>query len=176
MFQRLRSLSIEMHPYTLLLAGAGFLCIALVSFANAIARRNAKNNPRGLPGPALVPWVGRVHDLPINFMWLKFKEWADMYGPIYRTKMLGANFVIVSDEVIAEELLVKRAKVYSDRPVIRSLFDSKSTFGSMEYLPLMGKNRRLTVSLSNMDILLTNYVRVLVTTAEVYSRLSDRGY
>lgn len=74
-------------------------------------------------------------------MWLKFKEWADIYGPIYRTKMLGANFVIISDESIAEDILVKRAKVYSDRPEIKSLFDAKSTHGSMEYLPLMGKNQ-----------------------------------
>ncbi|KUJ21258.1 putative O-methylsterigmatocystin oxidoreductase [Mollisia scopiformis] len=74
-------------------------------------------------------------------MWLKFKEWADIYGPIYKTEMLGATFLVISDEKIAEELLVKRAKIYSDRPAIRSLFDSKSTHGSMEYLPLMGKNK-----------------------------------
>ncbi|KAF2656083.1 cytochrome P450 [Lophiostoma macrostomum CBS 122681] len=129
-----------MHSITLYAAGVALLGFALYSFAVAITKRNAKYNPRGLPGPALVPWVGRIHDLPIDYMWLKFKEWADVYGPIYRTKMLGANFVIVSDETMAEELLVKRAKVYSDRPQIRSLVDSKSTHGSMEYLPLMGKN------------------------------------
>ncbi|RFU33339.1 hypothetical protein B7463_g3033, partial [Scytalidium lignicola] len=55
--------------------------------------------------------------------------------------MLGATFLIISDEKIAEELLVKRAKIYSDRPEIRSLFDPKSTYGSMEYLPLMGRNK-----------------------------------
>ncbi|KAF1995284.1 cytochrome P450 [Amniculicola lignicola CBS 123094] len=130
-----------MHSLTITAFGFAVLGYALYSFAIAISKRNAKFNPRGLPGPALVPWVGRVHDLPIEYMWLKFKEWADTYGPIYRTKMLGANFVIISDESIAEDILVKRAKVYSDRPVIRSLFDSKSTHGSMEYLPLMGKNQ-----------------------------------
>lgn len=74
-------------------------------------------------------------------MWNKFKEWSDEYGPIYFTSMLGTKFIVVSDEKICEELLVKRAKIYSDRPQIVSLFDSKSTHGSMEYLPLMGKNR-----------------------------------
>jgi hypothetical protein len=131
-----------MHPLTLYVAGIAVLGWTIYTFSVAILKRNAKYNPRGLPGPALVPWVGRIHDLPIDFMWLKFKEWADIYGPIYRTKMLGANFIIVSDEALAEEILVKRAKTYSDRPVIRSLFDSKSTHGSMEYLPLMGKNRK----------------------------------
>jgi len=75
-------------------------------------------------------------------MWPKFNEWSDTYGLIYRTKMLGSNFIIVSDETIAEELLVKRAKIYSERPTIRSLFDSKSTYGSTEYPPPMGKNRK----------------------------------
>ena len=91
-------------------------------------------------GPALVPWVGRVHDLPIEYMWLKFAEWAKTYGPLYRTQMLGSVFIIITDEKIAEDLLVKRGKIYGDRPQIRSLFDPKSTNGSMEYLPLMGKN------------------------------------
>jgi hypothetical protein len=58
------------------------------------------------------------------------------------TEMLGATFLVVTDEAVAEELMVKRARYNSDRPMIRSLVDSKSTDGSMEYLPLMGKNRK----------------------------------
>jgi hypothetical protein len=130
-----------MHSLTLVVVGIAFLSLAICSLKNAIAKRHALTSPSGFPGPWLVPWVGRIHDLPINFMWLKLKEWADEYGPVYRTKMLGVNFLVVSDETIAEEILVKRAKQYSDRPLIRSLVDSKSTYGSMEYLPLMGKNR-----------------------------------
>jgi len=123
-----------------------YLFILVVVAIGYIATRkrnvNLEKDVPEFPGPTLLPWIGRIHDLPINFMWLKFKEWADIYGPIYKTKMLGATFIVVSDEQIAEELLVKRAKIYSDRPVIRSLFDSKSTHGSMEYLPLMGKNSK----------------------------------
>lgn len=132
-----------MHPFTYLAAA-----IALVAFAvySLISSRRSKKSLKGdieIPGPKLVPFIGRIHDLPIEYMWLKFKEWADTYGPIYRTEMLGTKFIVVSDEKIAEELLVKRAKIFSDRPAVRSLFDSKSTHGSMEYLPLMGKNRKL---------------------------------
>jgi len=129
-----------MHPFTYVALGLVLVSFTLVSLLNA--RKPSKKGDAELPGPALVPWIGRIHDLPIEFMWLKFKEWADIYGPIYRTKMLGVDFLIVSDEKIAEELLVKRAKYNSDRPAVRSLFDSKSTHGSMEYLPLMGKNRK----------------------------------
>jgi hypothetical protein len=124
-----------------------FVAVIVVSGCLAIQKRQGRSISKGgqqknFPGPYLLPYIGRVHDLPINYVWIKFKEWADLYGPIYRTKMLGAKFIIISDEKIAEDLLVKRAKIYSDRPVVRSLFDSKSAHGSMEYLPLMGKNSK----------------------------------
>ena len=131
-----------MHPISLLATAIVLVSFLLYPFLAALARRNAKYNPRGLSGPALVSWIGRVHNLPIQYMWLKLNEWSDAYGPIYRTKMLGSNFIIVLDEAIAEKPPVKRAKIYSDRPMIRSLFDTKSTYGSMEYLPRMGKNRK----------------------------------
>ncbi len=34
------------------------------------------NDPKKVPGPTLIPYLGRIHDLPINFMWLKLYEWA----------------------------------------------------------------------------------------------------
>jgi hypothetical protein len=132
-----------MHPLTAYALGVAVVGLVLYAVVDAVTKYDKRYNVQNMPGPWLVPWVGRIHDLPIEFMWLKFKEWADMYGPIYRTKMLGANFVVITDEKIAEEMLVKKAKLYSDRPEIKSLFDAKSTYGSMEYLPLMGKNRKL---------------------------------
>lgn len=139
-----------MHPFTYLVIAAALVVVFVFQTLNA---RRAKKNTAGdaiMPGPTQMPIIGRIHDLPINYMWLKFHEWAGIYGPIYQTSMLGAKFIVISDEKIAEELLVKRAKIYSDRPQIRSLFDSKSTHGSMEYLPLMGKNgmyRRLLLGI-----------------------------
>lgn len=131
-----------MQPLTYV-AAAVFLA-GWLAFTVYLRRQAAKDNsvqyPR-LPGPKLVPYIGRIHDLPIQYMWLKFKEWSDTYGPIYYTEMLGAKFVIISDEKIAEELLVKRARFNSDRPRMMSVTDSKSTDGGMEYLPLMGRNR-----------------------------------
>lgn len=118
------------------LALIGLVCTKLVKLFRQV------NDPKGVPGPTLVPYIGRIHDLPVQYMWLKFKEWADKYAVdgFYRTEMLGAKFLVVSDEKVAEDLLVKKAKFNSDRPTITSLIDSKSSFGSMEYLPLMGKN------------------------------------
>ncbi|RYP89354.1 hypothetical protein DL769_000109 [Monosporascus sp. CRB-8-3] len=139
-----------MQSFTLVLFGVVVVGFAVIHFIKVYQELN---KPDKIPGPTLLPYIGRVHDLPITFMWLKFKEWADRYSGtngFYLTDMLGTKFLIVTDEKVAEELLVKRAKYNSDRPMVRSLFDSKSTYGSMEYLPLMGKNqywarqRRLT--------------------------------
>ncbi|KAK3988833.1 cytochrome P450 [Cladorrhinum sp. PSN332] len=77
------------------------------------------------PGPKQYPIVGRIHDLPRFSLWLKFQEWAHEHGPIYQTRAVDSVFVIVSDEKIAEELLVKRGHIYSGRPQIRSLIDHK---------------------------------------------------
>ncbi len=72
-------------------------------------------------------------------MWKKFKEWADIHGPIYRTSMLGQDFIIISDEKIAEELLVKRGNKYSGRPQIRALFDHKTGPGYVALMDRQGK-------------------------------------
>ncbi len=133
-----------MHPITYVVGAvivAGWVVFSIYSVLRGSNKKHAQG-PQ-LPGPKLVPFIGRIHDLPIQKMWLKFKEWSDVYGPIYYTEMLGAKFVIISDEKIAEELLVKRAKFNSDRPRMMSVTDSKSSDGGMEYLPLMGRNRKL---------------------------------
>lgn len=116
-----------MQQLTLVVAAVAVVGFALLSLFNWLQSRQAwKNKATEPPGPALIPWIGRVHDLPVEYMWTKFKEWGDVYGPIYRTQMLGDNFIIISDEKVAEDILVKRAKIFSDRPQIRSLFDPKS--------------------------------------------------
>jgi Cytochrome P450 len=133
-----------MHLITLIAAALLFTGLVLLSAYEALrGGRNKRPEEKSLPGPRQFPFIGRVHDLPVSYMWLKFKEWADEYGPIYYTSMFGSVFIVVSDEGVAEELLVKRAKYNSDRPQMRSVTDSKSTDGGMEYLPLMGKNSEM---------------------------------
>lgn len=155
-----------MHPLSLVAAAIVLSAFFILSLLNR-RRTHSKSSHTQFPGPWLVPIIGRIHDLPIQFMWLKFKEWADIHGPIYQTEMLGAKFIIISDEKIAEDLLVKRAKIFSDRPQIRSLFDSKSTNGSMEYLPLMGRNRESSTALKILNLCTYIYPRILGATAQM---------
>lgn len=106
--------------------------------------RKSLGSTAKFPGPQQFPIVGRVHDLPRFSLWLKFKEWADEHGPIYYTKALNQPFIVVSDEKIAEELLVKRGHIYSGRPQIRSLIRHKE---GPAYSALMDRHGMLYVSL-----------------------------
>ncbi|KAK0726719.1 cytochrome P450 [Lasiosphaeria miniovina] len=83
-----------------------------------------------------LPFVGRVHDIPSKASWLKFYDWSKTYGPIYQTKIFGAVHVWISSEMIAHDLLSKRAIIYSDRPMIPNLPDNRT---SGDYLALLGR-------------------------------------
>lgn len=92
-----------------------------------------------IPGPTQFPVVGRVHDINRYAFWKDLKKWADQYGPVYRTSMMGQEFIIISQQSIAEELLVKRGHIYSGRAQIRALYDHKN---SPAYLALMDRHGR----------------------------------
>ncbi|KAL1893436.1 hypothetical protein Cpir12675_004089 [Ceratocystis pirilliformis] len=81
--------------------------------------------PGAFPGPRLFPIIGRVHDLPRFSMWLKLKEWADEYGPIFQTRMLNQKFIIISNEELGRDLLTKNGNSYAGRPQIQALINHK---------------------------------------------------
>lgn len=53
--------------------------------------------------------------MPREKAYIKFKEWADIYGPIFKLEVLGTTHVIISTQQIAEDLMAKRGAIYSDR-------------------------------------------------------------
>ncbi|KAB5513233.1 cytochrome P450 [Coniochaeta sp. 2T2.1] len=127
-----------MESFALILLYLAIPSLFFSAIQQVLSWRKKKLGPVAkFPGPQLFPIIGRVHDLPRFSMWLKFKEWADIYGPIYQTRMLNQPFIIVSDEKIAEELLVKRGHIYSGRPQIRSLFRHKE---GPAYVALMDRH------------------------------------
>ncbi|KAF2095712.1 cytochrome P450 [Rhizodiscina lignyota] len=61
------------------------------------------------------PLIGNLPDIPPKHSWLKFKEWADQYGPIFRLNLAGREHYVVSKEKIANDLLRERGNIYSSR-------------------------------------------------------------
>lgn len=46
----------------------------------------------------------------------RFKEWADIYGPIYSLTIGPTNIVVICERKAANMLLDKKGSIYSDRP------------------------------------------------------------
>lgn len=61
------------------------------------------------------PLIGNLLDIPPQHSWLKFKEWADEYGPLYRIRLGWQEHVVISTEKIANDLLRERGSHYSSR-------------------------------------------------------------
>lgn len=100
-----------------------------------------------------IPFIGRVWDIPRSHSYLRFKKWSDIYGPIYQINVFGVNHVWVATDKIATDLLVKRGSLYSDRPPINNLENSKA---APEYLPLLGHNGMSDHSVSFQEESYTN--------------------
>lgn len=63
-----------MHSLTLVALVAVIIGLGLLRLYTLFRQIN---DPKKVPGPTLIPYLGRIHDLPINFMWLKLHEWAN---------------------------------------------------------------------------------------------------
>ena len=68
------------------------------------------------PGPARVPFVGNLLQLPQKDPWRVYQQWSKIYGPIFSMR-LGLNTVIMlGNAKTADDLLNKRSNIYSSRP------------------------------------------------------------
>ncbi|KAG1785991.1 cytochrome P450 [Suillus plorans] len=53
--------------------------------------------------------------------WLTYTKWGAAYGDLVFVRILGQEMVVVNSEHIAEALLDKRSRIYSDRPYLVTL-------------------------------------------------------
>lgn len=68
------------------------------------------------PGPTPLPFVGNKLQLPKSQPWIQFEKWSKVYGPIFTVWIGRKPTVVLSDPIIAAELLEKRSTKYSSRP------------------------------------------------------------
>lgn len=68
------------------------------------------------PGPTPIPFLGNKHQLPKSQPWIQFQKWSKIYGPIFTIWIGRKPTVIISDPVIAADLMEKRSTKYSSRP------------------------------------------------------------
>lgn len=61
------------------------------------------------------PIVGNLLQIQKTHTWIQFKEWADIYGPVFKFTVGSKNNIVVSTEKIANDLLRGRGNIYSSR-------------------------------------------------------------
>ncbi|KAK9379750.1 cytochrome protein [Kockiozyma suomiensis] len=68
------------------------------------------------PGPIPLPFIGNKLIIPHSKPWVTFREWSFKYGPIFTIWIGRRPTVVISDPIIASELMEKRSIKYSSRP------------------------------------------------------------
>ena len=101
------------------------LSLALLGcFVFLVYRAWRSRTPRDVslpPGPKGTPFLGFIRDIPHDYAWLTYADWAKRYGGIMCFKTFGQPMVILSSLKAVNDLFDKRSMIYSGRPrMVRS--------------------------------------------------------
>ncbi|KAG1861718.1 cytochrome P450 [Suillus subalutaceus] len=105
--------------YLAILAGIPLSFVAVTALRRFIKKR--QNNPSLPPGPVPLPLLGNVLSIDAQEPWLTYTEWGATYGDLVFMRHLGEEMVVINSQHIAEALLDKRSRIYSDRPYLATL-------------------------------------------------------
>ncbi|KIJ29125.1 hypothetical protein M422DRAFT_95752, partial [Sphaerobolus stellatus SS14] len=68
------------------------------------------------PGPPGLPFLGNALQMPKSHEWITYSKWAKQYGALISCVIFGQTVIIINSLQAANEMLEKRASIYSDRP------------------------------------------------------------
>jgi hypothetical protein len=118
----------------LLLYDSAIICVALIILYAVYYRRSMSMLPLP-PGPPKLPLVGNLFDMPRKFEWETYMQWSREYSAfvnamannsfgrnkiyadsdIIHLNVAGASIIVLNSVEAANDLLVKRSSIYSDR-------------------------------------------------------------
>ncbi|PBL03463.1 cytochrome P450 [Armillaria gallica] len=96
--------------YLLLLASLGALL--LYRLLSSIRRRRLPLPP----GPKGLPLIGNLWDVPVEYPWLTYAQWAVTYGDVFYLDTPGNPTIVINSAQAATDIFEKRSGIYSDRP------------------------------------------------------------
>ncbi|KAF8560444.1 cytochrome P450 [Imleria badia] len=117
------------------------LCALACLFLSVVLTTRTKPRP---PGPRL-GWFASVK-LPRAYQWLTYAKWRHIYGDIIYLRIFGNPIMVINSQEVAEDLLERRSRNYSSRPVRTMVVDLMGwdwLFSSMPYGPRWRDHRSL---------------------------------
>ncbi|KAI0056400.1 cytochrome P450 [Artomyces pyxidatus] len=106
-----------MASYSFIALDTVVLAAVFITFRAFGSRRRRKGLPYP-PGPRPLPVIGNLFDIPSEYSWLTYAEWAKIYGDVISLTVLGKVIVVLNSPQSAKDLLEKRTAMYSERPEI----------------------------------------------------------
>ncbi|KZT56661.1 cytochrome P450 [Calocera cornea HHB12733] len=91
------------------------LFIALLA-AYTVYSYVGRRHSRLPPGPAGLPLIGNLLQVPMSLPFLKFGDWSKVYGPIYSFSILGQPWVVISSIEMAGDIFDRMSQQTGDRP------------------------------------------------------------
>ncbi|KAF9265964.1 cytochrome P450 [Marasmius fiardii PR-910] len=85
------------------------------------ARRRKRNQVFYPPGPKPRFLTENLFDVPASKPWKRYHDWGKVYGDMIHLKVLGQHTIVLNSRELAERMLEKRSRVYSDRPSVPML-------------------------------------------------------
>nr|BED43012.1 cytochrome P450 monooxygenase [Trametes versicolor] len=115
------------------LAVTSFFLLSYVR--SVISWRNRRRGRPLPPGPAPLPVIGNLLDMPETRKWLGFQDLCTKYGGIVYLNVLGNHILAINDTSMAQELLEKRSANTCSRPssVVIPLVGNDVSFSIMPY-------------------------------------------
>ncbi|KAG8943003.1 hypothetical protein FRC03_002722 [Tulasnella sp. 419] len=89
-----------------------------LAFAYGVTKiaKSGSRDPQLPPGPPTLPIIGNLAILPLKDSYLKFTEWARIYGGVISLKVGSETIIVVSDLNAVNEILEKNGAITGSRP------------------------------------------------------------
>ena len=89
---------------------------SLIFLVYCVCRHRILRGVSSPPGPKGVPLLGLIRNVPHQYSWLTYADWAKKYGDVFCFKAFGRPVVVLSSIKAATDLFEKRSTIYSGRP------------------------------------------------------------
>ncbi|KAG1845230.1 cytochrome P450 [Suillus tomentosus] len=126
-------MALALDRHLAILAGISLSFVAVKALKGFIKKR--QNNAPLPPGPVPLPLLGSILSIDAYEPWLTYTEWGAVYGDLVFVRSLDEEMVVINSQHIAEALLDKRSRNYSDRPYLATLepYGLSIDFGFIAY-------------------------------------------